>query len=228
MTDIRTAPSPEHAPLTAAVAGSAMGDASRASLRARAGALLLELVIVFVGVCGAFLLQDWAQRRDQDRRRQQIYGALTDELKVIATNTRGVATQVPALLARYDSAWQAGMTPPLEPLLDPVQFTPHMWQAAMASGGLELLDVPTMYRVSSLYNDLEAAFAQYHHLTTLSAQQILPVLARNGSFYDPTTKRLRPEYRWYVVGLRRLGAVSAEVAAESDSLIALLERRRQD
>ena len=34
----------------------------------------------------------------------------------------------------------------------------HMWEATLQSGALDLSDVPTVYRLSQFYNELNAGF----------------------------------------------------------------------
>ena len=48
------------------------------------------------------------------------------------------------------------------------------------------------------------------------------------AFYDTTAKTLKPQYGWYLDGLRRAGAVSVEIAELGDALIADLKTDRHD
>lgn len=185
--------------------------------------LLLELVVVFVGVYAAFALAEHQARRDAADRRDQLQLALVREIGDITVNTRRVAQQVPLLLAAYDSLIAARARPPLEPMMEPVRVQTHMWEATLQSGGLDLFDVPTIYRISGFYNTLNAGFAQLEQLRELSQSLLIPNLGAGAdAFYDPVTARLRPEYEWYPAALQRLAQLASDITALGDSLAAEL------
>lgn len=186
---------------------------------ARLGA---ELVVVFIGVYAAFALSEYESEREASVRRQQLQAALVREIRDITSNTRRVATQIPLEVARFDSAVAAGRRPALNPLMEPVRVDTHMWQATLQSGALDLFDVPTVYRLSEFYNELNAGFEQLSQLRQLSETVLIPALGQSSDeFYGPDN-RLRPKYRWYRDGLRRLSAVAARITAKGDSLVAAL------
>jgi hypothetical protein len=100
-----------------------------------------------------------------------------------------------------------------------------MWEAALQSGGLDLFDVPTIYRLSSFYNSLNAGFVQLDQLRALSETILIPNLDRGPEeFYDSQTGELLPKYSWYIAGLTRLGVLAASITAQGDSLVADLSR----
>lgn len=188
------------------------------------GWLALELVVVFVGVYGAFALTEYGERRRDAERRQQLQAALVREIRDITSRTRRVAEELPPQLARYDSAVAAGARPSLQPWMEPVRVQTHMWEATLRSGGLELFNVPTVYAISQFYNELNAGFEQLSQLRELSEMMLLPNLGREADeFYEPGTGRLRSRYEWWRSGLGRLSDLAADITAAGDSLVALLE-----
>jgi hypothetical protein len=195
---------------------------SRWHFAARLG---FELVVIFVGVYSAFAISEYQKRRDADERRHQIRQALVTEIESITSNTRRVATILPPQLAALDSAIAAGMRPPLEPVLEPIRVETHMWEATLQSGGLDLFDVPTIYALSSFYNQLNDGFEQIVQLNRLSETMLLPNLDRGpGEFYDPLTGHLKPKYRWYPRGYGRLARIAGEITAQGDSLVSQMRR----
>lgn len=189
---------------------------------------LIELVIVFIGVYAAFALTQYQAERETIARREQIVQALVREIEDIAANTRRVAERMPDVLAYYDSTMAAGAMPALEPLIEPVRVQTHMWEAALESGGLDVLDVPTMYRLSAFYNMLNAGFEQLAQLRHLSETVLLPNAGRGPEeFYDPTTKQLRPKYTWYLDGLRNLSGVAQNITTLGDSIVADLKTKKE-
>lgn len=183
----------------------------------------LELVVVFVGVYAAFALSQYENRKEAEARREQLQVALVREIQDITSNTRRVATTLPQMLARFDSAVASGAQPALEPWIEPVRVDTHMWEATLQSGALDLFEVGTVYDLSRFYNELNAGFEQLAQLRELSETVLIPNLGRSSEeFYDPATRRLQPKYRWYRAGLGRLSGLAAEITVLGDSLVVTL------
>lgn len=182
-----------------------------------------ELLVVFVGVYGAFALSEWEESREREERASQIRAALASEIRGIQGNTRGVALAFPAQIAAMDSAMRAGDTPPLEPLLEPVRVESHVWEATLQGGGLIYFDVDTFVTISEFYNLLNAGFEQLEQLRLLSERSLLPQAGADAAtFYTPAPgggMRLRPEYRWYTMGLSRLGWLARCITAYGDTVL---------
>lgn len=200
-----------------------MGNERGRHALSRIASVALELAIVFVGVYAAFGLSQYETRRRTAERRHELQDALVQEIGDLTSNTRRVAKQLPLQLQRFDSARRAGSRPALHPWLEPVRRRPYMWQLTVQSGALETFDVPTVYRLSRFYNELEAGFDQIAQLRSLSQSVLIPNLGRgSGEFYEPDGRTLRPKYRWYRVGLARLADLAASITAQGDSLVARL------
>lgn len=187
--------------------------------------LAFELVVIFVGVYAASAFSEYQERQAAAERRHQIRLALIREIEGITDNTRRAARNVGQGVAFYDSAIAAGGRPPLQPMLEPVRVEAHMWNATLQSDGLDLLDVPTVYRLSQFYNALNAGFEQLGQLRHLSETILLPNLDRGPSeFYDPVTNKLRLKYVWYLSGMRNLQKEAEQITVLGDSLAADLKR----
>jgi hypothetical protein len=195
-----------------------------APLRRGAGWLAAQLVIVFLGVYAAAWVADREADRARDRRRLQLRRALVLELRDVVRGTRGAAAGTGRIIAYYDSAWAAGGQPRLEPILDPVGVTPHIWEATVAGGGVELLDLPTFLRLSAFYNELRAGFDLLSQLRVLSETELVPLGDAPGSaFYDPATRRLRRRFAWYPANVRRLHALAKRLTVHGESLVTALD-----
>jgi hypothetical protein len=186
------------------------------------GRLTLELAVVFIGVYAAFALSEYQTRQEAIARRQQLQAALVSEIRDITSNTRRVATTLPMQLVRFDSAVAAGARPGLEPWIEPVRVQPHMWEATLQSGVLDIFDVATVYGISQFYNELNAGFEQLTQLRQLSETVLIPELGQSSDEFYAPDNRLRPKYRWYRDGLERLSQLAAGITSQGDSLVAAL------
>ncbi|HEU4632299.1 MAG TPA: hypothetical protein VFS08_21285, partial [Gemmatimonadaceae bacterium] len=171
------------------------------------------------------------------------------EVMDIGAGVVGVHRRLGATLARLDSAVRVGQPLPLQPMLETEAIQPHMWQTAMQSGALDLLDVATVWRLSEFYNELSVGTQQLHRLGELSETVLLPVAgAPAEEFWRPAAGlpsggpsaaaepptggppagapqpryRLQPRYQWYTATLGELYETTGTIVAQSDSLARLL------
>ncbi|HEX7051089.1 MAG TPA: hypothetical protein VF188_12850 [Longimicrobiales bacterium] len=186
--------------------------------------LAFELLVVFIGVYAASALAEYEQERARAERRHQVRLALIREIEGLTANTRTAAENLGRLLADYDSLTVAGIRPPLDQLvwLEPVRIQPHVWEATLQGGALELLDVSTIYRLSEFYNEFNLGLAQIEQLRESTQRLLLPNSGRGpDAFYDASGE-LRPAYAWHVSGLRRLQALAASITERGTDLVAEL------
>jgi len=187
---------------------------------ARAGRPVLELIVVFVGVYTAFALSEYRVAQEAEAHRDQIHQALIREIEQITVRTRWAAENMSGIVASYDSSIAAGAMPALQPMIEPIRVRSHMWEATLQSGGMNLLDVPTFYRISEYYNALNAGFEQLAQLRELSETVLIPNLGRGPEeFYDPLTKTLRPKYAWYLDGLRRAADLAGDITRLGEGIV---------
>ncbi len=184
----------------------------------------IELVVVFVGVYAAFLLSEFKARKETEEQRHQIVEAVRTEIEEIMFRADRAAGGLAQMVAYYDSTIAAGEKPPLRPMIEPVRAESHMWEATLQMGGLDIVDVPTMYRISKFYNVLNAGFEQLDQMRELSETLIIPNLDEGSDeFYDPVTGKLRHKYQWYLDGLRNIASLSLEVKSVGNELLNDLE-----
>ena len=105
--------------------------------------IALELFIVFVGVSAAFAVENYRDVRAQHERRQVVYRALDRELRQMA-ETHGpiLQRQMTEQLAAWDSALVKGEKPlpPVFRIRDAERPPTGVWDAAVATGTIELID----------------------------------------------------------------------------------------
>jgi hypothetical protein len=189
------------------------------SWRAHAGRLAVELVVVFIGLYAAFAVSEYQADREAEERREQLRLALVREIAEITANVKNGAAGMAETLVFYDAQLENAGTPALHPLIEAIDVRTHMWEATLASGGIDLFDVATVHDLSAFYNELNAGFAQIGQLRALSESILIPNLDRGTDEFYSAPGQLRAKYAWYLSGLRNLHRLAVRIAAMGDSLV---------
>jgi hypothetical protein len=190
----------------------------------RVGALALELFVVFVGVYAAFALTDWDRRRHDDQQRERLRVALLAEVRGTTAIAQTARQSVQRLRDDFESRRQRGERPVPSPVLSETRADPNVWNATVAAGGIELIDVGTFVRLARYYNAVQAGLESGQALRRLSEQMLVPRLGeRPETFYREDGVTLRPEYRWYPDLLAQIEQIGGIVVARGDSIVAVLE-----
>ena len=191
-----------------------------AALRRR----LVELLIVFVGVYAAFLLNRLDTDHRDTKRRLQILDALAREVSANVSELKHDVGQADEQLAAFDRQLAGGEMPRLG-----ISFTNSGYSASddatlLQAGGLELLDVQTVERLRKANTLQRTLLAGTHNLFELS----LAVLANHKTedFYDPATKQLRLEYAWYPRVLHNTLAEAKDVLNAEELLLEQIRREQ--
>ena len=233
-TDTTPVPAGNGAPPAAVPAGleTAVSPSVRRRVRRRralrrAGALGLELLVVFAGVYAAFLLGAYQERQRDDDRRQAIYRALlseVDRMDRLVDDQRRVLRDV----------WIEPMVEPYERGERPFVYgvwlpSGHLGETAdgLVESGVGLLDPALVQQVGTHRALVQFMLDQSARALRLSDEQITPRMEAQ-DFYDPESGRLRPQHRWYVVLPEYLMDNADRAAASGDSLRAEIERRLAD
>jgi hypothetical protein len=193
------------------------------TLRPRLGSMALELIVVFVGVYAAFALTAWDQGRQDGDKRERLRQALLAEVRGTNAVARRSQAALHDLVAQFEASRLRGEHPVPRPMLSETRADPNVWNATVAAGGINLIDVETFVQLARYYNSVQAGLESNQTLKRLSETQLIPHQGDPpASFYAIGTNDLRPEYTWYPAILQQLEAVSGIVAARGDSLIARL------
>src|SRR6516162_11532764 len=165
---------------------------------------VVDLVIVFVGVYAAFVLNAYESRREQSEQ-TLIEEALTD------FNRRLNKGEMPELVyininSSYDST-----------------FSLAFFQA----GDGELLEVATLRQVRAVDKDSKLAAEDIKHFQELSASVLVPQLNHERSFfYDPASRKLLPQYAWYPAAFQDMVDYCNKIRPEIDELRKQIGRER--
>lgn len=204
------------------------GRSSERTIWKRIGWWAAEIVVVFVGVYLAFLLEGYRTDKQNERQKQQIYTALHNYFSLISPNLqRSTQYADSAYINPFLEAYQNDEMPRLKPL---PYFTEaineNTWRAMLQSGGIDLLDVSFVLQVDNFFATSEIFRQETMHVNRMQDQYLLPnANADITEFYNPETKRVRSLYRWYVEHLKSNSHHLKTMKKQADSIIAELERK---
>lgn len=200
-----------------------MANRTRKRIVPLVGRLLLELLVVFVGVYAAAMLAQRQERLAEVERRDALRLALAEELGQIAGVAQQMSGELDELEA-YAATIRSEARPSLRATQSYLPFTPSVWEAALASGGIELLDPGLVVRLSGFYGRMDALVRLGEQRGDLIRTVLLPNLDAPPSEYYDADGQLRPKYSWYLFHLdrtiqegRRLTDLAADLSAELNS-----------
>ena len=178
------------------------------SLLSRVGRWTAELVLVFVGVYGAFWLNNYQQHLQDAERRDQILASLEQQLREGIESGKINRAKQEQKAAEFRRALDAGEMPPLQPFVFTTDYSPTDWATMLQSGGVQLLDVQTLMAVRNDESVIRWGLSRMAWYQKLSDELIVPNLDQDISFfYDPATKKLRKRFEIYPQALGRQCAI---------------------
>ena len=199
--------------------------ASSHSLRPLLSRIAVELLIVFVGVSAAFAVENYRDARSQDERRQAIYRALDRELTQMA-ETRGPQFQreMSGQIAAWDQAVARGERPlpPTFKLPGAERPPTGVWDAAVATGSIELIDPELFYELARFYNRADSAGALYQRYSQSAQTDIWPRVGEGPAPFWGTDGKPRPEILADVQRLRDFRDRQGQLSIEAQQLRAKL------
>ena len=173
-------------------------DDGRKSLRSRVGHWAAELILVFVGVYGAFWLNNYQQHLAAIERHDQILAWLEQRMIEGLENTQQDVQNHDQQAAKFRQDLAAGKMPPVEPFSFNSDYSASDMSGLLQSGGYEVLDIKTLRAVHELESTIRWGLDRLSHYQKLSDELIWPNLDQDISFfYDPATKQLRKKFERY-------------------------------
>jgi hypothetical protein len=192
----------------------------------RFGRWVAELVLVFVGVYAAFWLNNYQQHQQEAKRRDQILAALEQKVAEELESVRSQSAKQKQDATEFQRALDAGQMPPLRALAYAPDYSPTDVATLLQAGGVELLSAKTLIALRESESLLRGALSRILHYEKLSDELIAPNLAQDTSFfYDPTTKKLRKQFEFY---LRANATVEAYFRDMDKTLQDLLDQIRAE
>jgi hypothetical protein len=189
--------------------------------------LALELFVVFVGVSAAFAVDNYRDAQRENVRRAAVYHALDRELRQMA-ETHGPAFQLEMTreLAQWDNALARGQepVPPAFRLPGAERPPTGVWDAAVATGSIELIDPELFYELARFYNRANSAGILYQRYSAQAEIYVWPHLDEGPQAFWQTDGELRPEIKAHVQRLREFRERQAALGEEARMLRAKLKQ----
>jgi hypothetical protein len=196
------------------------------NLGARFGWLIAEVVLVFLGMYGAFVLE---RMHDDDMdllRKRQILQALVDEF---ANYEEELGSASNSLDEGYGIPFFTTYSSGDKPFPRPIPFggmgsvNTGIWEAMLQSGGIEVLEVELIQGVQGFFKKLQDLLDLYSRFERLSESMILPEMDQSVDFfYEAEGSELRDKYKWYVNSLFTIGMSLRELSEQAKTTKELL------
>src|SRR5207248_10341872 len=194
----------------------------------RLGRWAAELVLVFVGVYGAFWLNNYQQHQQEAKRRDQILASLERLLRQGIESGKINAAREEQQAAEFQHALEAGEMPSLPPFVFTTDYSPGDFATLLQAGGIELLDVQTLTALREDESVIRWGLSRVERYQKLSDEMIVPNLDQDISFfYDPATKKLRKRFEMYPQALQATVKFARDLERTHTELLKRIQAERQ-
>jgi hypothetical protein len=182
-----------------------------------------ELIIVFLGVYAAFLLNGYQMHKRDQQRRHQILTYLDKQATTSSEKLKQVTLNYEQQMNTFLTQLARGEMPEISPVAWATSYNANETSWILQGGGLELLDIATIAKLKEVDSAASSGLSKMAHYQLLSDQLIVPHLGDDRSFfYDPATRQLRKEYALYPEILKEGSRVLHELLEKTDQLVAQL------
>ena len=194
----------------------------------RLGRWTAELLLVFVGVYGAFWLNDYQQHHQDAERRDRILASIEQTLREGIESGKINRTEEEREAAEFQRALQAGEMPPLHPFVFTTDYSPGDFATLLQSGGIQLLDLETLTALRNDESVIRWGLSRMARFQKLSDELIVPTLDQEISFfYDPATKKLRKRFEMYPEALQATVKFALDLERTHTELLKRIQAERQ-
>jgi len=184
---------------------------------------IAELIIVFLGVYAAFLLNGYQMHQRDQQRRNQILTYLEKQATTSSEKLNQVTLNYDQQMNTFLTQLARGQMPEISPVAWATSYNANQTSWILEGGGLELLDIATIAKLKEVDSAASTGLSKMAHYQLLSDQLIVPHLGDGRSFfYDPATRQLRKEYALYPEILKEGSRVLHELLEKTDQLVAQL------
>jgi hypothetical protein len=189
---------------------------------------MVDLVIVFVGVYAAFVLNAYESRREQSDRREQLLTWLDDYCLESAANLGNERTLIEEALTDFNRRLNNGEMPELAYININSSYDATFTLSFFQAGAGDLLDVGTLRQLRAVDKDSKLAAEDIKHFQELTTSVLVPQLNHERTFfYDPSSRKLLPQYAWYPMAFQDMVDYCNKIRPEIDELRKRIKVERQ-
>ena len=191
------------------------------------GMLVAELVVVFLGVYGAFWVDNFRDQQDRKERTEQVILALKQDLKDYIDTAGSFTDHIEVGLQEWSNARDRGETPPpyvfrVYGAEKPPQST---WEVVRQSQLTELLQANLLFELGFFYNEISGIGDRYVRYAEFTESEVLPLLKLEGSnnFYMKDGNRGLPLFAAHMDRLREYKNRGGDTVVWATCLLGRLE-----
>jgi hypothetical protein len=189
---------------------------------------MVDLVIVFVGVYAAFVLNGYESHREQRNRREQLLTWLDDYCGESTANLENEKTLIEDAITDFNRRLNNGEMPELAYVNISSSYDSSFSLSFFQAGAGDLLDVGTLRQLRAVDKDSKLAAEDIKHFQELSASVLVPQLNHERSFfYDLATRKLLPQYAWYPMAFQDMVDYCNKIRPKIDELRKRINEERK-
>lgn len=195
--------------------------------RSRVGWLAGQLLVIFLGVSAAFVVENYRETLSQREEMQQAVAGIITELGHYETRSAELADGFDSAIDKWTAADRAGKR--AVPGYYRIPGAPHppsaAWNTTVSSGIARMFDAKLRMDLGFFYSEFVGIHENYARYNQVTEHEILPRLAAGpDAFYGPDGKIL-PMFRVHMdlqkefaADLRRLGKMAHDLRVRLEPL----------
>ena len=189
---------------------------------------LFELLIVFLGVYGAFLLDNYQGTLRNEKKARAIYDFFLAECDMEKKQIDQEQLVFDSVVNEFMTGYKNGEMPDIfgVPIFFTSSVNTRVWEAILASGGTDVLDFETTQMIDQYETSKLNTLAILNKGEIYAREFLIPAMERPKSeFYNLWTKALKPQYKWYLKFLRSFQQQYTDLASSNEKLTEFLTKK---
>lgn len=162
---------------------------------------IAELLIVFVGVYGAFELNRYQESNRETKIREAYFGSFKSELNKLSFDIKNTQSVIDRAISEFEASLSRGEKQPPKPLGLYFEAPMLITRAGFNEDVFTQLDPGLSASLSGGYDNVQAVSQKVRSFNEICNRQLIsndPI-----EFYD-RNGNLKPQFDWYLSGLTKL------------------------
>jgi hypothetical protein len=186
-----------------------------------------EIVIVFVGVYAAFLLNAWQMERQDRSRHLEILRSLDEQETEAVEGCKAEIVVWQKSVDTFQHELASGQMPALHLLEFSTDYDPADDVALAQAGADHLLNLNTLQALKKVTSVQRTGFMTLRDRQQQALELVGPRLNDpKETFYDPQTKKLKPMFTWYLKALQEMTQFMRDTLTANQDLLTQVRAER--